>query len=333
MLDDIKNNILSDFQEDLDYVYEERFHEFGPVTIKTTAHLLNLSVISENYNTVLKLIPTPEGSRRCYDDLGNNILVFSPLFSNNNYGHILHDILPRLVLFDKQKEYTKIITCTSTLLRQLIDILQIKLSKRVIFVDRELNFSCRNITYLCGPSFYVRDINSTRLFKTHIERFLKSNITTTKRNRLIYYKREGKDAKHRRYMDSQNEEEVISLLKNYSDKNNLEFTLFNGLKNGETMPHIEQIQLFREAKIAVGSHGSGLANITWMDPANDCKVCEFCSGTTNIIHGNTPFIKNYNFLYGGMLGDFIDYSLIPFTKESNTNTTYIDINNLKKFLT
>ena len=329
MLGDINNTILSDFQEDLDYVYEEQLHKFGPDTIKTTAHFLNLSVTSENYNTVLKLIPTPESFQR-YDDIGTNILVVSPLFSNN-YGHILHDILPRLMLFDKQKEYDKIITCTSPLLRQLIDILQIKFSERVIFVDKELNFNCRNMSYLCGPTFHVRCIDSIRLFKTHIEEVIKNNITTTKRNRLIYYKREGKDIKHRRAMDSQSEKNIINLLKGYANKKNLEFTLFNGLKNGKTMSHIEQIQLFREAKIAVGSHGSGLANTVWMDPANDCRVCEFCSGT-HTIHGTTPFTKNYNFLYGGMLGDFIDYNLIPFTKESTKDITHININNLKKFL-
>ena len=335
MVGDINHNILSDFQEDLDYVYpENKANLHLPSTLESTSsgRFLNFSVALNapvhNCDITLKLTPTPIIQQ---DKIGSNILVINIPFSNN-YSHALHDVLPKLLMLDSQKKYCKIITGTNPLLEQLIQTLQIKFSERIVFVKKELNFNCDNITYRSDPAFHVRCIDSTRLFKAHIEEVIKNNITTTKRNRLIYYKREGKDVKHSRSMDYQNEKEIVNLLKNYSDQNGLEFTLFNGLKNGKTMSHIEQIQLFREAKIAVGSHGSGLANTVWMDPANDCRVCEFCSGTEVQVHGGI-FNKNYNFLYGGMFSDYIDYNLIPFTKESTKDITHININNLKKFLT
>lgn len=330
MLKDIKFRVLNDYDKDFCYSDSlDRNHPSVVSSFNSNNNFLTFKVNNNNSNTNLVIKATLIIHN---DKIGENILVLSIPFSNN-YGHILHDVLPKLLMLDSQKKYCKIITGTNPLLEQLIQTLQIKFSERIVFVEKELNFNCDNITYRSDPAFHVRCIDSTRLFKAHIEEVIKNNITTTKRNRLIYYKREGKDVRHGRSMDYQNEKEIINLLKNYSDKNNLDFTVFNGLKNGETMPFIEQIRLFREARVAVGPHGSGLSNTIWMDPHNNCRVCEFCSGTKNIIHGTSGYVKNYNFLYGGMVGDYIDYNLIPFTKESTKDITHINVNNLKKFLT
>jgi len=332
MLKNIKCNIISDIKADIDleFVYCEEDYKCVPSVIELPGNskYIMYSAVPRGCNVVLETIPllTPQPVK-----MGNNILVVNVPFANN-YGHILHDVIPKLLMLDSQKKYCKIITGNSLLLKRIIETLQIQFSDKLVFIDDKLNFNCDQLTYRSDPAFHIRDINSTRLFKKHIEKFIQNNIQTTKRNRLIYYKRNGKDVCHNRLMDSQNENDIIELLKHYADQNGLEFTLFNGLKNGKTMSHIEQIQLFREAKVVVGAHGSGLANTVWMDPANDCRVCEFTSGTDIQVWGRI-FDKNYNSLYGNMLSDYIDYNLIPFTKESTKDITHININNLKKFLT
>ena len=328
MLEDIKSTILC--EEDKDFKYHKRIGNHHPCELHgLDCKFLTFTCFLGDGNTNLKIKGTPFIHAH---KISEDVLVLNIPFSNN-YGHILHDVIPKLLILDQQSEYDRVIMFQNQLLKKILAVLKIKFSRKIHFINKAFDFNCSKITYRSDPAYHVRCIDSTRLFKAHIEEVIKNNITTTKRNRLIYYKREGKDVRHSRSMDYQNEKEIINLLKNYSDKNNLDFTVFNGLKNGETMPFIEQIRLFREASVAVGPHGSGLANTIWMDPHNNCRVCEFCSGSKNIIHGSSGYIKNYNFLYGGMVGDYIDYNLIPFRKESTKDITHININNLKKFLT
>lgn len=331
MLKDIKCNIISNIKADLDleFIYSEEDYKYVPSVIElpgNNKHIM-FSVVPRSRSVVLEVVPilTPQPVK-----IGSSVLVVNIPFVNN-YGHILHDVLPKLMMLDSCQKYCKIITSSSPLLEQIIKTLQIKFSDKLVFVNNRVDFNCDQVTYRSDPAFHIRDINSTRLFKKRVEEFIQSNIQTTKRNRLIYYKREGRDVCHNRLMDLQNENDIIELLKLYADQNGLEFTLFNGLINGDTMPHIEQIKLFREAKVVVGAHGSGLANLVWCDPNNQCMVCELTSGVEVQVWGRV-FDKNYNSLYGNMLGDYIDYNLIPFTRESTTEITYIDIDNLKKFL-
>jgi len=328
MLKDIKSTILC--EEDKDFCYSDnidRWHpcDFSGLDCRLLTFNLDLSNTLSIKNTPVEHI----------HKIGSNVLTINVPFSNN-YGHILHDVIPNLLLLDKQDKYDKVIMSNNPLLKKILTVLKIRLGKKIYLIDKPLDFNCNKITHRSCPAFHVRNIESTRLFKEHVELFLKDRIATKKRNRLIYYKREGKDVKNGRGMDASNENVIISMLKSYASDKNLDFTIFNGLKNGKTMPFIEQIKLFRECRVAVGPHGSGLANTIWMDPHNHCRVCEFSSGPKNIIHGskaNSGYVKNYNFLYGGMLGDFIDYNLIPFTSSSSYKKAAIDKSNLKKFLT
>ena len=77
------------------------------------------------------------------------------------------------------------------------------------------------------------------------------------------------------------------------------------------------------------------ANVIHIDPDNDCKICEFTSGTETDglkIQAIKPFVKNYNRLYNNMISTFSDYYFIPFLKSSTKKETEIDVKNLKFFL-
>jgi len=327
MLKDIKNTILCD--DDIGFVYNENIDRGQPCVFSGSDCRLSSFNLDLNNKLCIKNTPAEHIPK-----IGDSVLTINIPFSNN-YGHILHDVIPKLFLFDKLDEYDKVIMPNNPLLKKILTILKIKFSSKITLIDKPLDFNCNKITHRSDSAFHVRDIDSTRLFKNYIESFVRIRLSTKKRNRLIYYRRQGKDVKNGRGMNASNEKEIISLLKSYASDENLDFTIFNGMKNGKTMPFIEQVKLFREASVAVGPHGSGLANTVWMDPHNNCRVCEFCSGPNHIIHGskeNSGYVKNYNFLYGGILGEFIDYNLIPFTSSSSPKNTSIDLNNLKKFI-
>jgi hypothetical protein len=133
-------------------------------------------------------------------------------------------------------------------------------------------------------------------------------------------------------MDIDNESQIISLLKSYCIDNGLLFTIFNGEENGQIMSHINQLKLFSEAKIVVGPHGTAMSNVIYLNPLNDCKVCEFTSGTEKVIQGGKPFLKHYNLVYGFLLEEIFDYYLISFHQDSTPDITIIDIDNLTEFL-
>lgn len=327
MLKDIKSTILC--EKDKDFCYSQDIDRWHPCYFSGSD--CRLSTFNLDLSNTLSIKNTPVEQMH---KIGCNVLTINIPFSNN-YGHILHDVIPNLLSLDKQDKYDKVIMSNNPLLKKILIVLKIRLSEKIVLIESPLDFNCNKITHSSCPAFHVRNTESIKLFKEYIESFIKGRIATKKRNRLIYYKRQGKDVKNGRGMSASNEKEIISLLKSYASDKNLDFTIFNGLKNGKTMPFIEQIKLFREASVVVGPHGSGLANTVWMDPHNNCRVCEFCSGPNHIIHGskeNSGYVKNYNFLYGGILGEFIDYNLIPFTSSSSPKNTSIDLNNLKKFL-
>jgi capsular polysaccharide biosynthesis protein len=133
-------------------------------------------------------------------------------------------------------------------------------------------------------------------------------------------------------ISSDNEIKIINLLKEYANNFNLNFCIFNGQIDGQRMSTKEQIKLFRFAKMVVGPHGGGLANIIWIDPKNECKICEFTYGTEKTIQSLNGFEINCNFSYSSLPDEIFEYSVIPFTNNSRDNIVEIDIDNLMKFL-
>ena len=162
--------------------------------------------------------------------------------------------------------------------------------------------------------------------------FVKNNIKTEINNRLIYCTRNtSSDTKHGRMMEHANEMKIVDMLKKYCIKNNLIFTMFNGQENGKTMSHIKQLELFNQARVVVGPHGSAMANTIYLNPQNNPKICEFTSGTEVQVHGGI-FNKHYNALFGYLFDEIYECYVIPFTKNSTRDITSIDTLNLKKFL-
>jgi len=130
-------------------------------------------------------------------------------------------------------------------------------------------------------------------------------------------------------MEQEQEDAIISMLKEKAQSEGFRFTLFHGQEDGKTMSHKKQMEIFSEAKIVVGGHGSAMANVIYTPKGT--SICEFTSGTEVQVHGGV-FNKHYNALNGYIFNDYADYNLIPFSRESTKEITMIDLGNLKTFL-
>jgi hypothetical protein len=150
-----------------------------------------------------------------------------------------------------------------------------------------------------------------------------------KSKKVIWYTRQGGTS--RRLIHPSLESELIDLIRskmNQYGRNSDDLVIFNGKdSNGETLSIQEQFDIFSEADTAIGPHGSGLANVIWMDPRCKAgvKVLEFASSerTKHVQNGS---IWGYWLLYGTL--PWIDYHYIYYTERSHDNPArglYIDI--------
>lgn len=261
-----------------------------------------------------------------------NLLVLSLCFPNN-YGHCLQDVLPTIIYHDLHSSADHIFCPKSEILDSLIQLFDIKFSKTT-FINPSQTISVntsRICIYRLKHPIDHRYKSKILSFKNLINKKFKTDNHPEEFTRLIYCTRNtSTDVKHMRFMNDQNEKDIVHHLEDFAKTHNLVFTIFNGQENGRTMSHKNQAKLFREASVVVGPHGSAMSNVLYLDEYKKPIVCEFCSGTEVQIHGGV-FDKHYNALYAYSFDDSYDYYLIPFEKQSTKFYSSIDIKNLKRF--
>jgi len=335
-LQDRKLKILSKIQEDKDFIYNKFYFEDMKLnndvfTLKNTDFSNIRGSIKTNgkRDNSIELKISHTHFVKPVTETGETALVINIPYCNN-YGHCLHDVLPKLMWEDINSKYDKIYTCGSPMIESLIDLLDIKF-KKTIFVDQDFQIHSENIILENHTAYHIRDTRKNKIIKECIDKKI-SNLKKSPKKLLIYCSRnDSSDVCHGRKMNQDTEDIIIDLLQTYCKDNDLTFFFFNGQENGETMSHEKQLELFRCAKIVIGPHGSAMANVVYLDPKNKPRVCEFTSGTQVQVHGDI-FNKHYNALFGFVFGPEYQYYLIPFTKDSTPEVTDIDIDNLMQFM-
>lgn len=233
---------------------------------------------------------------------------------------------------EKTSVYDAILVGNAPLLKTLLNLFEIKF-KKIKFVDNSLEFRAKRVDCQHDQVYHLRDKNKILTFKNAIDVYINNNIKPRVNNRLVYCTRNmSTDVRHGRKMDASVEQTIIQKLTMFCDKHNMTFTLFSGQENGKTMKHVDQIQIFSEARIVVGPHGSAMANIIYLPRDSGCVVCEFTSGTEIQIQGGM-FTQTYNALYGYVFELLnIKYNLIPFTSQSTKQVTCINTSHVDTFL-
>ena len=258
----------------------------------------------------------------------SNVKVLNIPFAEN-YNHCLNDVLPKL-LSEELEDSDVVYTCNSEILSSLLSLFEINL-KKVKPIDQSIIIDCENIVIENHTACHLRNKDKINLLKKQIDKVIENKFCPQINNRLIYCSRNAANVMHGRRMENKNEKDVVSLLQEYCIRKNLLFTFFNGQENNKVISHANQMKLFSEAKVVIGPHGGAMANIIYLNPNNNCSICEFTSGHEVIVQRG-PFVNHYNFLYGFLPEKLYKYYLIPFDRDSSHLETRIDLDNLKAFL-
>lgn len=252
---------------------------------------------------------------------------------DNNYGHVLHDLLPMLVYLDKSTEAELIVVASTPMLISLMALHNIEFKKICILEPNSIHLYKAHSYFVFEYLMRCRNSNISAAYKASLDNYLDTLDTAEKKNFLIYCTRNNSsDVLHKRKMTTSVETNILRRLSNFALTHDLEFLIFNGQEDGRTMSHVKQLNLFRRAKVVVGPHGSAMANVVYLDPEIHPIVCEFTSGPRNTIHGKEAFRKNYNFLNSFAFNDLYSYVLLLFDLSSTNAFTSIKIDEFERFL-
>ncbi|WP_341794983.1 glycosyltransferase family 61 protein [Rickettsia endosymbiont of Rhinocyllus conicus] len=243
---------------------------------------------------------------------GKLAVISSP--GSENWYHWLLQVLPRLIILKESNfEYDRIYV-NNLKYQWQIKSLEVVLNYLNISEDKLLvvNSDCIiQASNLIVPSVPFIPVKGTALpfwLKKDLRNiFLKNNKDDIKTYDKIYISR--KYASSRKII---NEEKLIEEIEKIGFK-----VIYLELLS----PH-EQAQIFNKAKIIIGIHGSGFANLIFATPK--CKVVE-------IDHGTNPPRSFYKRMANYMSCDYYPYYVDQTTEEHLEDDIKIDINKFMKF--
>lgn len=299
------------------------------------------------------LVPPDQDALQNYDimNIQGPCMSFMSWFPDN-YGHFLHDHLPviaylRQVMKSVYGRDIKFILYDTPVMRGVIEAVDPDFYSNVIWLQPNQIIRVENGELLTVnkhkiPTFGLFDY--LRLWLAEM-RMVRPQIDVAPVNppHVIFYTRGGKDTKHGREVDEQNEKDILALMRRKLDEYNRPegIIIYNGIDEvtGETMSIEKQFHLFRSASTVIGPHGSGMANVIWMDPLPmTCdtrpQVLEFTTGPDNkyiVQHKDVDdsFVTTYSQTYWGME---LDYNHVVYTKNSTNAIVYVELENIERAL-
>ncbi len=232
--------------------------------------------------------------------------------NNNNYYHILIELLPQL-FYLKNNPLIKIIYLPKEICKfaQVVDLLyEIQLKKIIIFLDSTKVYFINNCYYITSPNLSTqrsRVSGKTILSKYQYDRaslfFIKNTVINSK-----HYKALDKKFKYERIFLCRNNERrkynqdcVIALLKKYN------FTFLHT----EKLSIYEQAYIFNHTKIIISPTGAALTNLL------------FCSQGVKILIW-LPSSVEYDPCYN-IIANLNQNHLDAITYETNSKTMQTDL--------
>lgn len=269
----------------------------------------------------------------------DNVVVLG-LNHNEAYGHIYTEVMSELLAVEETyKDWDCVIIRLSPLMEKIIQHFHLKISNKVKFVKTNERFilDCEKLKIInhCPRSYSNKNQNILKLKKAFHDAI---PIAETEKNLLIYCSRNShKTAKHGRKLTTENEDQVVEILKQYAFENDLEFYFWNGIEpDGTNTSILKQYKLFSSAKLVVGVHGGAFSNTIFLDPLKYPTIIEFCplSGKTfDKLSDNTfsEFASYYKILFQLPLeiSELLKQEIIDCLEYTDSN---IDLSELKIIL-
>lgn len=304
--------------------------------------------------------PTEADEARTVDRtvVGDHIAYVS--WFTGNFGHFLHDHLPIIAwLIENVDPEVKFLLLDHPKHREILNIVDANfVENRVVWVQRNELLQVTGTLTVAATSLPYRNLRPIESLGRWLHRSMPQHHQPTPTERtILYYTRGGSsDTEHGRVVEPQHEADILETIRRGMKKYNRpeKLVVFNGQdSDGHTMSVAKQFELYRSATAVIGPHGSGLANIVWMDPsgtpptsdtqaeASACahkpKILEFLLGPDSTqVHPpcstceGIPFTRTYYILYSGI--PWMDYHHLLYAPNSTEATTYIDLRALESGL-
>jgi len=255
-------------------------------------------------------------------------------FKNANFGHFIHDHLPNIAWLRRffLSDSSRFILAESELARKILKVLDPEFLERVDWVPFDAVIRVHGSLKIAVPDKNPTAME-TRLMQ-HLRKWIMEKHPVVPGDRtIIWYTRKGPDTKHSRMVEGNHEQDLIDIVRRKMEQYNRpeRLVIYDGSKDGKTMPFEEQFELFRSASAAIGPHGSGLANVIWMDqsPINCVdrpKVLEFLIGLGSGQVQVGGYARTYYLLYSGLP---IEYHHVHYATNSTSDETYVNLNDFE----
>ena len=250
---------------------------------------------------------------------GNVLSLIQGASGKFNYYHWLFDILPKIKLFSEIYNLKDIdyiyFHKLKNFQKNTLKILGI-LKKKIIFSERYRHIQAENIFCTDHPIYFNGFIETeSKKIPKWIVRWLRSTFLKHKKkfncNDKIFIDRSSSPSKHCQFI---NNEEI----KNYLKKRG-----FKSYKI-EKLNFFKEIYLFNKAKIIIGAHGAGLANLAFCK--SKTKVIEIRpKNRINSLYQRISHINNLNY-------NLIETKIIRNSRLLKVGDIKLDISILKKYL-
>lgn len=254
------------------------------------------------------------------------------------FGHYMDDHLPTIAyLKSKLPESTKFLLLHTPLSKSVLEFLDPEFADtRVEWVKRREVVKVIGKLTVTIPYKIPMQWGCCRPYEYLREWIHQQHPSVPKNRKVIYYSRNSPSAKHLRKVEVELEQRVIATIRISMRKYGMEsdFVVFDGLdENGDLMSTKQQFDLFRSARTIIGAHGAGmLGNLAWVDilPGscqNRVQVLEFIPGPDS-----AAVQAQYQSLYYRWRHWPVEFNNILYTKESDSDTTFVDLSDLQDAL-
>merc|ERR1712050_557583 len=203
--------------------------------------------------------------------------------------------------------------------RRILEVVDPTFFKRVDWVPAGQVIQVKgNVTIAISDN--IPTAMETKLMQYMRKWIMEIHPTVPEKKTIVWYKRKGPNVHHGRIVEESLEQDLIAVLQRKMEEYDRpeQLVIYDG-----QMSFKEQFKLFRSANVAVGPHGSGLANVLWMDQSSiQCedrpKVLEFLVGPGSDHVQLGGYGRTYYLLYSGLP---IEYHHIHYTAESTSDIT------------